>query len=408
MSTITNITNHLSVFSNTENFITSKYYKTTKYIQENEVLNRGLLDMSSGFLPVALIELIGRNWQSAAETAFGNGLRLITNFLSPLALVPIWNKFAASKHGLPQELKGLFSIQFEDLTPDVIPEKLKEQLLEIKENTNVINAMTLSDITDLKKKLIDAKCLARKLDLMSVGFLTYLSPWIRNWFTKKVLGVVGFTGELNILSDSEREQGASFYERFKYLLFGGGLIPLFLGSAWDANKLKQALTAQQQDTGQDKFINHIKENLKNFSGSITSKGNLFRHNLYGGVVSRIISSRSINEVIERTIRMGISLAGNFWGDVIAHKALAKRYDKKFDTEIIDPNKKEVKSLNKLEKEIKDAINDKDKSLISKLNKSITGQIKTYYQSMSTTAIATGLVTVFSIWNTKRRVDSGKH
>ncbi len=397
-----NPSNNLNCFDKAQTILNSRHYKTIKYVQENEVLNRGILDLGSGFLPVVLVELFGRNWQSAVETTFGNALRVITNYLSPIALAPVWNKIAASKHELPQNIQGLSSISFEYLTPDITPEKLKERLLETKENTDIVKNMSQEDILDLKKRLIETKCLSRKLDLMSGSLLTYIAPWVRNWFSKSILGVVGFTGELNVLSDSEREQSSSFYEKFKYLLFGGGLIPIFLGSTWDTNKLKNSLTNKDENSVQGKIA---KQSFDYLNGFVTSKANLLRHNLYGGVISRIFSSRSINELFEKGIRMSISLIGNFWADSIAHKTLAKRYDRKYETEIIGPENNDVKTLSRLEKELKDAITTKDESLIEKLTHSVSGQIRTYYQSMSITALATGLATAFNIWNTKRRASS---
>ena len=410
MQTLVHGINPVHTASYGQAFLKSRHYRAIKYIQENEVLNRGILDLGSGFLPVFIVELFGRNWQSAVETLFGNGLRLLTNFISPLLLVPLWNKISAARNNLPIALKGLFKVQFEDLIPEVSLETFRQKLTETGcGDPDSISKLSLTELKSLKKKLLDAKTFVRKLDLLSVGFLTYVSSWMRNWFTRKVLGVVGHVGELGLLSESQRRQSSGFYEKFKFLLFGVGLIPLFVGSIWDANKLRQAVSVSKSEAEKDIVLNHMRSNMGSldyYDGYITKRGNLLRHNVYGGIASRLLASRSVNEFIERLVRLTVSLLGNFWGDLIAHKALAKRSDKQYGTEIISSEK--VKALSQLEVELNEAVKRKDKKAANKFLKSIKGQIKTYYQSMSLNAFVMAVVTIFSIWNTTRRVRKGAY
>lgn len=412
------VTKTIPAHQGSQVYLKSKHYRATKQIQENQVLNRAILDLGSGFVPVFLVELLGRNWQTAVETLFGNVLRLFTNYAAPLGLVPVFNNISGKRNNLPDSLDNLFSVQFEDLTPDTNVQAFRKKLFEIvnKKGHETIKKMSDDELSSLKRKLLDAKSFVRKLDLMSVGFLTYSSPWIRNLFTKSILRVSGYPGELGVLGESEREQSASIHERFGLLKFASGLLFLFLGSHWDAEKFKKAVSLPKEETGKDMLLNHMRGNMKNFDyykGYITKRGNIFRHNLYGGITSRLLASRSINEIIERLITMVISLTGNFWGDLIAHNTLARNHDKKYETKIISHSKdglngKKVKPLSLLENELEGAVKKGNDDNAVKLLESIKGQIKTYYQSMGLTALVMGVVTAFRIWNTKRRAAGGKY
>ncbi len=408
-----------SFLSRKDTLLNSWYYKTMKSVQGNEVINRGIQDTVTGFVPTFTLELIGRNWKSAIETAVGNGLRIFANYISPLMLVPLGNYLTGKRNKLSHNINGLSKINFEDLTSEVTNEELKARLLEADKNKNQqnINSLTEEDLKSLKIKLLDSKLFVRKLDLLSVGFLNYVTPWLRNIFTKRVLGVSGYVGELDLLSDTEREQSAENHERFKYLKFAGGLLPLLIGTHWDMDQLKKSLTLPLDEVKKSSVLTHFRRRLDEFDyheGYATGKGNLLRHNLYGGLSSRLLSCRSRNEFIEKgLVRPVVSLIGNFWADTVAHTALAKRHDKLNNTEIIINDKEhikagKVKSLPELEKELNTSITEKDESTAEKFLRSIQGQIKTYWQSASISGFITTCAIGFNIWNTKRRVDKGSY
>jgi hypothetical protein len=47
-----------------------KFYRFTKEIQQNTILNRATIELLGAELPTAATELIGRNWVSAVESTF--------------------------------------------------------------------------------------------------------------------------------------------------------------------------------------------------------------------------------------------------------------------------------------------------------------------------------------------------
>lgn len=98
----------VSVGQSTENFLNSKYYRLTREIQNNTILNRATIELLGADIPSSLTELIGRNVKTAIEVAFRITLFLVVSMFVPLLFIPLLNKHAASKFKLPKELSHNF------------------------------------------------------------------------------------------------------------------------------------------------------------------------------------------------------------------------------------------------------------------------------------------------------------
>ena len=79
-----------------------------------------------------------------------------------------------------------------------------------------------------------------------------------------MLGVIGYTGELDLLDESQREQSTSFHEKTKYFKFVIGILPTVLGSNWYSNKVKKAATSIDSQIRDSKFLKFIKQNIRQF------------------------------------------------------------------------------------------------------------------------------------------------
>ena len=83
-------------------FLNSFYYRATKEIQQNTILNRATIELLGCDLPSSITELIGRNWKSATESFIGITMHLLTSFFVPVLFIPFLNKLATSKFELPK------------------------------------------------------------------------------------------------------------------------------------------------------------------------------------------------------------------------------------------------------------------------------------------------------------------
>ncbi len=69
------------------------FYNATSEIQENTILNRGILDLGGIALPQTIMS---NNKDEAIERGVTSGLYFVLSFLTPYILLPIFNKKALS------------------------------------------------------------------------------------------------------------------------------------------------------------------------------------------------------------------------------------------------------------------------------------------------------------------------
>lgn len=418
--------NSLSELSKFNPYFASKFYRATREIQHNTILNRATVELLGADLPTTLTELVGRNWKTAVEVFFRITLFLVTSFFIPLLFIPILNKVAAKKFDLPKGFQKHFYNQFEDLTPEkdnpADNDQFKEKVV-VLEGNDKVKSYLIGDkriqeqkIKDYKKKLLDAKTYVMKLDILFSGLLTYLVPWVQVWFSKKILGVVGYTGETDLLSESQQEESARFYEKTKYLRFAFGLIPTVFGSNWYSNTVKRVATKKDVDLKNSKFESFIKKNIKQFDyykEIYANKLNLAGTFLFGGDFGFLLTSRSLNEFIERCLRLAVFWPTMFLGVEWVNYKLCESHDKKNGTKIVDYERpkelwiKPVKSLEKLEEELLEANIQNNTKKVNKATNAIKTQVKNYWLSILLDSLLMGVgLTAANIIGTKMRVRRG--
>ena len=101
----------------------------------------------------------------------------------------------------------------------------------------------------------------------------------------------------------------------------------------------------------------------------------------------------------------------FFGVEWVNSKLSEKHDKKYGTKIVDYDSpkemgiRQVKSLEQLEKELKQAELDGDESKIELISKTIKGQVKNYWLSILFDSAAMGVgLTSANIIGTKIRVE----
>ena len=407
-------------------YMGSKFYRTTREIQNNTTLNRATLELLGADLPSTVTELVGRNWKTAVEVAFRITLYLAAAFFIPLLFVPVFNKMAKRKFDLPAQFNKNFSSHFEDLLPEKNTKNCNEQFkqklvkLEGKEKVEEYLGNDVSShdqkVNDYKQKLIKAKSYVVKLDVLFSGLLTYLVPWTQVWFSKKVLGVVGYTGELDLLDESQREQSTQFHEKTKYIKFGLGTLLTIFGSNWYSDKVYKAATKPNDEIKGSKFMTFLKKNIKQFDyykQIYANKLNLAGTFLFGVDAGYLLSCRSLNEIIERVLRLAVAWPTMFFGVEWVNYKLCENHDKKHGSGLVDYNApkelgvRQVKSLEKLEEELHVAENENNEEKIKLAAGSIKTQVKNYWYSILLDSLLMGVgLTAANIIGTKIRVSKG--
>ena len=407
-------------------FLNSKSYRLTREIQNNTILNRATLELLGADIPSSLTELVGRNWKTAVEVAFRITLFLVTALFVPLLFIPFLNKHAASKFSLPKEFNHNYLNQFEDLIPEKDTqeenEKFRKKLIELEGEDKVKSAFgdnkkkQIEGIKDYKQKLIKAKSDVVKKDILYTGLLTYMVSWVQNWFSKHIMGVVGYTGETDLLNQSQLEESASFHEKTKYIKFAIGVLPTIFGSNWYSNKLSKAVTSKDEELKDSKFMSFIKKHVSQFDyykEKYARKLNLAGAYLFGADLGFILGCRSLNEFFERILRLAVFWPTMFYGIEWVNAKFATSSDKKQGTHIIDQNAPrefnipKVKMLGELEKELKDVSSSGDAEKANAILKSMKNQAKYFWGSILIDSLLMGVgLTGANIIGTKMRVARG--
>ncbi|GEM_PF-6855781 len=419
--------NYNSLPQANKDFFNSFYYRATKEIQQNTILNRATIELLGADLPTAATELIGRNWKSSVEAFTRITMYLVTSFFVPLLFIPFLNKLAVSKFELPKNFQKLFHNQFEDLIPEKnTPDENKKFVGKIvgfegeaktKECFGDEGSKDYDQkVFKFKGKLLKAKSHVMKQDILYSGLLTYTVPWIQVWLSKKFLGVVGFTGEDTYLNESQKEESVQLHEKTKYLKFALGLLPTIFGSNWYSSKVSKAASSTDSEIKESKFLSFIKKHIKQFDyykSIYANKLNLAGTFLFGGDAGFILTSRSLNEFIERCLRLAVFWPTMFYGVEWVDSKLAQRSDKQSGTSLVDNSEPrefgipKVKSLDKLEKELAIAQENSNQSDIEKILKSIKSQAKQYWTSILLDSLVMGVgLTSANIIGTKIRVEKG--
>ena len=407
-----------------KSYMQSKFYRTTKEIQHNTILNRGIIELLGADIPTAFTELIMRNWKSAVESAFRITYYFINSLVIPTLIVPFLNKLAKSKFDLPKDFKKSFYTEFEDLLPEKRTDRDCEKFigkLKDLEGEDAVKSFLGNDskehknkIHDFMDKLIKAKSYVVKSDVLVGGLLTYFVPWTTTWFSKKVLGVTSYVGELDYLDSGQQEESIRFHEKTKYLKFGLGLLPTIFGSNWYSNKVYEVATKTQEEIQDNSVSKFVRRNIKQYDyhrGIYANKLNIAGTVLFGGDFGFLLSCRSLNELIEKTLRLAVFWPTMFFGVEWVNYKLSENQDKKYGTSIVDyesPKElgiRQVKSLETLEEELIKAEKEGDNERIRLASGSIKGQVSNYWKSILIDSVVMGVgLTSANIIGTKIRVE----
>ena len=94
-------------------------YKTTSYVQEHTLINRGITTLGGSTIPQCIMS---NNKYEAQERALMGGIYFIASYLTPILLIPLYNKHFLKNKGITKELnsvgKKIIEVPKKFLKPD--------------------------------------------------------------------------------------------------------------------------------------------------------------------------------------------------------------------------------------------------------------------------------------------------
>lgn len=338
---------------NKNNFKGGGFYNSTAELEGNIVLSRALIDLAGCDVPWVIM---ANNKHERIERARRYVIVFLLAFMSPMALVPVLNRFAmknivkltdkfwSNNHkalhlgnefltdvkkmnlGLAELARKTEMGPIEKFFYKVTGRKPAEQKLDLKKLIEKAGGEE-----ELRDKLIKGKNWVLFLDFLSSGIPLGIMGFVNNYLTKKKTGQAGFSAELKMADKNIIEKRADSYEKNKYKRYAY-FATLALGVS---TLLPLAVSLGLRGKGGAKLNKFVQEHAKliNYKSGIYMSRLAFLALMvinHGGL---LIASRNKTEAKDTLIRMGTGDAIFFGGDLLLGSIFANISDRLFNTKL---------------------------------------------------------------------------
>lgn len=328
-------------------------YLTAK-VQENTLLNRGLVDLGGIGIPQTIM---ANNKDEAIERGSMSGIYFIANFISPLVLLPFFNKRALIKNKILNNLQGnekrIIEVSKEFLTKDgeYLEKGIKKFADELFANEKID---VREDFNNLLKRFPDKEVLRKKLlkthenvltrDFITTDMMWVAVPWIVTEATEHRTHKKGFSASFDI-ADKKFDEKKYMADKRKKLIASillATVVPLGISKLimkGIGSDLKPIINSKNLlKKGYGKFLNSIKKHADNFNytdGKFMSKTIFAAMWIFSDYPNTVIQARDKNERKDRAIRFGTMVAMFFGGDFLINNVLGRLSDKVLKTKIMN-------------------------------------------------------------------------
>lgn len=322
-------------------------YNTTAKIQENTLLNRGIIEVGGVSIPQILMS---NNKDEAIERSIMQVLYFSMSFLTPFILLPFFNKRALKSTGIVKNFnnseKRILEVSKKYLTGTSeemvsgIRKTAKELSNKDKNITsdfeNILNRF--NDKDELRQKLIKTHEKILRNDYLTTTAMWGLTPWICTEITEKRTHRKGFSAAYKLKNDVVDDKT---YQKSKRKKFSATVLLSVLQSMIFPKLIMKGIKS-------GKLKNHA--GLFDYTKAMFMSKTIFAMMwLLYDYPNQLIQSRDKDELKDRTIRIGAMIAMFFGGDFVLNNILGKTSDKLFKTKIMNGSSlKSFKDIEKLE------------------------------------------------------------
>lgn len=317
-------------------------YNATAYVQEHTLINRGITTLGGSTVPQCLMS---NNKDEALERAIMGGVYFIASYLTPVLLIPQYNKYFLKSKGIIKTLNGdakkIILVSKRYLTPDGdlkkgLDETAKRYGGKCKEAFDEIY-YRYNNEAKLKKDLLSVHEKVLMTDFITTGAMWSAIPWIATEFTEYRTKRRDFSGGFELKNETPRSneelKKSKQKKAFWNIVFS--VVPGFL---FAKTVTKGLSTPISKASG---ILKKIAKNPNNFdyvSGTNMSKTIYAAIWILSSFPAKIISSRDANERRDRTLRDIGLFTMFFGGDYLINRTAGAIADKIFGTKIIEKGK----------------------------------------------------------------------
>lgn len=330
-------------------FKSGGFYNLTGKIQENTLLNRGLLDVGGIAVPQMIMS---NNKDESIERGVTEVLYFVSSFAAPFVMLPFFNKTFLARNGIVKNFanneRKIIEVSKKYLTKNAdymvegirkTAEKLeleaakKGKTLYVKNDfENVLNRF--NDKEELKNKLIKAHENVLFSDFLATSLMWCATPWVAMETTKLRTNRSGFSATYGMVDENQSKQNAEKHEKEKKKKL---LTSAFL-TIVPAIAFSKLVTNGIKSNNPSNIVKKFANSLNYTKGIFPSKAIFAVIWLLADYPSNLISSRDKYERRDRAIRQGANIVVFFGGDYILNNIFGRLADKTLGTKIMDRSK----------------------------------------------------------------------
>ena len=318
-------------------------YDATAYVQNHTLINRGITTLGGSTIPQCIMS---NNKYEAQERALMGGIYFVASYLTPILLIPLYNKHFLKNKGITNSLddigKRIILVSKKYLTPAADLKKGLQKTAEFfdKKAGNNATCKAFDEIykrygnpAKLKKDLLNVHEKILATDFITTAAMWSLIPWIATESTEKRTKRRDFSAGFNLKNDDNNENNSS---KFSKILWNIAFVTI--PGIIFAKTVTKGLSAENAKGFGSKILNYISKNSKNFdyaSGTNMSKTIYAAIWVLSSFPAKIISSRDKNERKDRTLRDIGLFTMFFGGDFLIGNVAGRLCDKFLGTQIMD-------------------------------------------------------------------------
>lgn len=340
----------------------SNLYDITSYVQAHTLLNRGITTLGGSTIPQCIMS---NNKYEAQERATMGVVYLIASYLTPIMLIPVYNKHFLKNKGVIKNLDGvekkIILVSKKYLTPQGDLKKgLEETAKMLDKGGSTEHKKAFEEIygrysnpDKLKKDLLNVHEKVLLTDFMTTAAMWAAIPWIATETTEHLTGRKDFSAGFNLKSDDNKNSNKKFRKIFWNLIFV--TVPGILFSKTVTKGLNYK-AIESTNNLRSKLLSKINANAQSFdytSGTNMSKTIYASIWALSSFPAKIISSRDKNERKDRAIRDIGLFTMFFGGDFFINNLLGRTADRIFGTKIMDYGSEKLSFMQKFKLKLRD-------------------------------------------------------
>ena len=327
-------------------------YKTTSYVQEHTLVNRGITTLGGSTIPQCIMS---NNKYEAQERALMGGIYFIASYLTPILLIPVYNRHFLKNKGITKNLNSagnkIIQVSKKFLTPDAdLKQGLAETAKSICKKEEYPDCKKAFDeiyqrygnSERLKKDLLSVHEKILMTDFITTATMWSAIPWIATEFTEKRTDRHDFSAGFNLKNENIKPAEELKKSKRKKMLWN--ILFSVLPGILFAKTATKGLS--KPDNKLLKAIAKHPERFDYTSGTNMSKTIYAAIWILSSFPAKLISARDKNERRDRALRDIGLFTMFFGGDFLINNIAGRTVDSLFGTKVMNNGENNLNFLQK--------------------------------------------------------------